>query len=149
MYVTLFHLILCGTIQEYSARYTELYNYSYSGSYMNLNATDAREYALRYVETMNVQQVRAWKDMYTTVYQFFYSGSYLNDNASDSVAAARAWNERGYCGDAGTVQNMKAEYTRQYTFAYSGSGLNYNTQDAKNYALGAVRNMTPCGDLLR
>jgi hypothetical protein len=139
----------CGTIQEYSARYTELYGYAYSGSYMNMDANGARDYALRYVEFMTVPQVREWKDSFAAVYQLFYSGSYMNDDAQTSVAGARAWNERGNCGDLRTVDGMKAEYSRQYQFAYSGSGLNYSSQGAKDYAVNAIRYMTPCGDLLK
>lgn len=139
----------CGTIPEYAARYTELYDYSYGGSYMNMTVMDARNYALNYVEYMNVPQIRVWKQMFQAVYQLFYSGSYMNNTASGSAAAARAWNERGYCGDMRTVEYMKAEYSHQYNFAYSGSGLNLSSQSAKEYALGSVRRMTPCGDLLR
>ena len=139
----------CGTLPEYANRYTELYNYAYSGSFMNMNANDARDYALVYAERLTVPQIQQWKAVFQSVYQLFYSGSYMNDNTSDSVAGARAWNERGYCGDVQTAENIKAEYARQYGFAYSGSGLNYNSAQAKEYALNYVRGMTSCGDLLK
>jgi len=139
----------CGTLPEYSARYSALYTYAYSGSYMNMNANDARDYALYYVERMTVPQIQYWQATFQAVYTLFYSGSYMNDNAADAVSGARVWNERGYCGDIRLIENIKAEYARQYGFAYSGSGLNYNSAQAKDYALSAVRNMTSCGDLLR
>ena len=139
----------CGTLPEYSNRYTELYNYAYSGSYMNLNANDARDYALHYADLLTVPQIQQWKAVFQPVYQLFYSGSYMNDSAPDSVAGARAWNERGYCGDVQVVENIKAEYARQYSFSYSGSGLNYSAPQAKEYALNYVRGMTSCGDLLK
>jgi hypothetical protein len=50
---------------------------------------------------------------------------------------------------AQAAQNLKAEYARRYQFVCSGSGLNYNSQNAKAYAIGALRNMTPCADLLK
>jgi hypothetical protein len=139
----------CGTINEFAARYRSLYEYAYAGQYMNMDSASAQRYALTYVETMRLDWIQYWKTTFLAVYQLMYAGQYFNDDAATAVAAARTWNERGYCGDAGLVQQIQASYQQQYQFAYGSNGLNYDSARAKQYAIAQIYGMTRCSDLFR
>ena len=86
--------------------------------------------------------------LFQSVYDFFYSSDFLNNSSLVARLAAKTWLDRGFCGDMDLVNLMKVQYKKHYTFAYGSDGLTY-TSTARKYAISAIRNIVPCGDLLR
>jgi hypothetical protein len=65
-----------------------------------------------------------------------------------ATGIGRSWNERGHCGDAYLVQQIKREFRDHFNYAYSSGGLDMSKQSAIRYAIERVAHMTACSDLL-
>lgn len=135
----------CGVLEEYKARYAELYAYGYSGSYRNLDSDGARRFAIENVEFTPVRLVKDWQAQFPRVKEFFYSGGYMNMDSRDASSRTDDWVRRS-CGDIRPIMEV---FKREYSFAYSGSGLNMTSHNAIRYAADRVAPMTPCYDLFR
>ncbi|HEY8280070.1 MAG TPA: hypothetical protein VIH99_10620 [Bdellovibrionota bacterium] len=137
----------CGTADEYKARFLSLYDYAKNPAYLNITwVKDARAYALENCENWSVGEVEGWKRAFLAVREFFDSRDYLGHTAQEAYTSSKTWNEKN-CGNVDRVNAIKARYTKEFQFAYSREGLNYPWAQAKQYAIGKVKAMTPCGDL--
>lgn len=138
----------CGTMQEYTARFSALRSLAYSSSGLNMDSNAAIQYASARVETVTSQQAAQMQTTLSAIKSFAYSSNGLNLDNQAAQSIGQQWLDR-QCEDQYTIQNIQSRYSQQYSFAYSSSGLNYDSNRAKEYAVNQVRNMTRCGDLLR
>lgn len=137
----------CGTISEYSARFTILRGIAYSPEGFNMTGQDAARWALQLVEYTGRPEAQQMEATIKAIRSFAYSPRGLNMSSQEAGSLARRWVENR-CEGTSLIRDMQARFEREYDFAYSPQGLNMTREEATRYAINRVGYMSRCGYLL-
>lgn len=124
---------LKGYCQDYD--HQEFYvakNFAYSASGINLNSTDATQWALEYVQSHRCGTINEYSSRFRALYNMAYSPSGLNMNSSD--ARNYALQKVEYTTEA-RVRQMQETAAKVKNFVYSANGLNRDSATAGRAAM--------------